>query len=478
MYSDYPARLLPPSYFKVFIVYIKGRYIVSACALLFFQQAQASGMDCTKAVSVVETTICANKPLYELDAQMASIYGRLIRAIAPGQAGIKTAQREWLKTREACGEDVDCLNRSYSHRIEGLHAQWIDAVAYQPDDTDKQVMQDLQQRIRAATKVKPEFALERALGSLTISKGQTSFDGDPNDDPSEDHTLFPKTIPKDVTQDEWKALTASGLEADAEQGRASYTLVDLDGDGQRDLLIATYTGGTGLFTFYETFRRDGKRFTRRLTPYDPESGAGSSLFSVSERGAEQWASWIKSHGRTYLAFRNGSYGVDELYLINPLKINRQIPTITVRYDYQLTVPHNQNRENDNTAYKLQPGLQKTLSQALTKSNAGKPQQPSEHKSPLCPIPASGEGDDTYYSYGAGYYVDEPVTDMPVIIGKECYIARLINWYGRYGGKDGLYAKLMLRKPGSTDPEQSYSVKGRRHVTQVSSEISTRGAELF
>jgi len=33
-------------------VYIKGRYIVSACALLFLQQALASGMDYTKAASV------------------------------------------------------------------------------------------------------------------------------------------------------------------------------------------------------------------------------------------------------------------------------------------------------------------------------------------------------------------------------------------------------------------------------------------
>jgi hypothetical protein len=37
-------------------VFINGRYIVSACALLFFQQAMASGMDCTKAANAVEKT--------------------------------------------------------------------------------------------------------------------------------------------------------------------------------------------------------------------------------------------------------------------------------------------------------------------------------------------------------------------------------------------------------------------------------------
>jgi len=43
--KDYPARRFSPSNGKGFIVYIKGRYIVSACALLFLQQALASGMD-------------------------------------------------------------------------------------------------------------------------------------------------------------------------------------------------------------------------------------------------------------------------------------------------------------------------------------------------------------------------------------------------------------------------------------------------
>ena len=37
-------------------MFINGRYIVSACALLFFQQAMASGMDCTKAANAVEKT--------------------------------------------------------------------------------------------------------------------------------------------------------------------------------------------------------------------------------------------------------------------------------------------------------------------------------------------------------------------------------------------------------------------------------------
>jgi uncharacterized protein len=62
-------------------VYIKGRYIVSACALLFLQHALAAGMDCTKAANAVENTICANKGLYELDTQMGSAYRTLMNTL-------------------------------------------------------------------------------------------------------------------------------------------------------------------------------------------------------------------------------------------------------------------------------------------------------------------------------------------------------------------------------------------------------------
>ncbi|MEG2393013.1 MAG: hypothetical protein RSB64_19230, partial [Pseudomonas sp.] len=61
-------------------MYIKGRYIVSACALLFLQQAMANAMDCSKAANAVENTICANKGLYELDAQMGTVYRGLMKA--------------------------------------------------------------------------------------------------------------------------------------------------------------------------------------------------------------------------------------------------------------------------------------------------------------------------------------------------------------------------------------------------------------
>ncbi|WP_433898351.1 lysozyme inhibitor LprI family protein [Pseudomonas sp. PSE1(2024)] len=451
-------------------MYIKGCYIVSACALLLFQQALASGMDCTKAASVVEKAICADKPLYELDAQMGAAYRKLMKA-APTQAEVKKAQRQWLKERDRCGEEVSCLSQRYQDRLQVLHAQWIDAVAYKPDEIDKQVMEDLQQRIREMSKENPEFALERALNSMTLGYVGSSFSAELDED---EQPLFPTTIPKEVTQDEWKALQASDIKGAAESGQTSYTLMDLDGDGQRDLIVETYAGGTGMFHYTETWRRGDSRFIRRKAEIAPQNSNDSVLFYTNDRGANQAVYLIGARGKIYFAYQNGSYGEDQVYLLNPLKINRQVPTISVRYDYQLTVPHTQYIEDSDKAYELEPSLQKVLAKAVTglDANAG---MTGQQKKPLCPIPQSAKDIEEYYGYGASYYAVEPVADFPVIIGDDCYVARLINWFGTYDEKNGLPALLLMRKPESEDPQRSYSVNGRRHITQVSTSVGkTKG----
>ncbi|MFP6832527.1 MAG: lysozyme inhibitor LprI family protein [Pseudomonas sp.] len=444
-------------------MYIKGRCIVSACALLFFQQAMAAGMDCAKAVSAVENAVCADKGLYALDTQMGATYSKLMRSMPDEKAELKSTQRLWLKDRNQCAEDVSCLNQRYRERLESLQAQWIDTLAYSPDEIDKQVMAQLQQRIEAARKVDPEFALEKTLDAFTVNLDTTSFAGIPDDD---EQTHFPETIPNGVSQDEWKALTASSITGAADTGQTTYILTDLDGDGLRDLIVETYSGGTGLFSYTETWRGTGTRFTRRGAKAAPEANAETTLFYTNDRGANQAVNWIRVHGKIYAAYRDSAYGVDKVYLLNPLQINRQVPTITVQYRYQLNVPRTQANQDNPTAYELEPAVQKALTQGLAK--IGNNQTTSSK--PICPIPASGPGDEDYYSYGASYYAIEPVADVPVILGDDCFIARLINWYGTYDEKDGLFAQLTLRKPGSEEQAQSYTVNGRRHITQVSTSI--------
>ncbi|RON53734.1 hypothetical protein BK665_15140 [Pseudomonas frederiksbergensis] len=445
-------------------MHLKGRWILSACALLSSQQALATGMDCAKAASTVEKTICANKALYELDTLMGGAYRRLVKSSLQEQSELKTAQRAWLKTRDQCAENVECLDKTYRERLQGLQRQWSKAVAYIPDDVDRQVSEDLRLGIQAASATDAEFPLERMLDSLTIKTGTTQFSDVKDNDSDRDETQFPTTTPQGVTRDEWKALTASKIEGAGEYGNSSYTLMDMDGDGRRDLVVDTYAGGTGLFSYIETFHRSADRFVRRTDVQGAESG--SSLLSLNDRGANQSVDWINVRGRIYAAYRVSYYGVDKLYLLNPLKVTGTVPIVTVNYRYELSVPKVQKDEADGSSATLDDALHEALTQALSKVSKTEAKDIGDQSSPLCPIPPTGVGDGAYYSYGPGHYTFEIVGDMPVMVAGQCYIGRLMDWFGGYSLKDGLYAQLVMRKPDLEESERSYQVIGKRRMIEV------------
>jgi uncharacterized protein len=436
--------------------------MLSACALLVTQQALATGMDCTKAASAVEKTICADTSLYELDVQMGSAYRGLIDASPQSKSELKTAQRAWLKTRNQCTENIDCLDQRYRERLLSLQQQKDEAVAHQPAGIDRLVLDDLKQAIQTASKTDAEFPLERALDPLVIKKGTTTFSNLRDDENSVEDAHFPTTIPKGVTQDEWQALTGSKVESEGENGNTSYTLMDLDGDGLRDLVVDTYSGGTGLFSYIETFHRVENAFVRRTGSADSES----SLFSLNGRGANQSVDWINVRGRVYAAYRNSYYGVDQVYLLDPLKVTDAVPIVSVNYRYQLSVPKTQKDDAKGTSVTLDAVLHKALTKALASVSETEAKDAGDQRRPLCPIPSAGAGDGDYYSYGPGHYTVEIVGDMPVVIGEHCYIGRLADWFGSYSAKDGLFAELVFRKPDLEGDGRSYEVNGRRRMTDV------------
>jgi uncharacterized protein len=457
-------------------VYLKGRYILSACALLFLQHATASAMDCTKAANTVENTICANNGLYELDAQLGEVYRELMNASAAVKPQLRGTQRLWLQSRNECVADIACLEQRYRERLKDLQAQWTEVLAHQPRGVDKQVLDELQNRVRASRKNDPEFALERTLASLALKGRETTFSAEPDADQYAEKTHFPKTVAKGVSADEWQALSATNFAADTALGATSFTLLDLDGDGQRDLIVQTYTGGTGLFTFVEVFRRNGDRFIRRTPASDGES-IGGALYSISERGANQSVNWISLGGRVYAAYREGGYGIDEVYLLNPFQVNHEVPKLTVRYRYRLSIPRTQPDAEHETTYQLTPALHRALAQGLATVDADSSDSGQARK-PLCPIPAAATDSEEYYGYGAGYYAIEPVADFAVTIAGECFIARMNAWFGAYSAKDGLYAQVTVRKPGEAEQERGYEVNGRRYLTDISTAMGrpTSGEE--
>jgi uncharacterized protein len=80
-------------------------------------------LDCGRAKSPAEKTICGSYALGQDEARMATLYATATSLVAMGQRGdMQGAQRDWLQTRENCGDRVGCLNTAYAMRIKDLNA--------------------------------------------------------------------------------------------------------------------------------------------------------------------------------------------------------------------------------------------------------------------------------------------------------------------------------------------------------------------
>lgn len=78
----------------------------------------AVSFDCAKAVSVVEKLICANTTIGELDGLLSATYRDRLsnRAWAVDTAKLKSEQRRWLASRNACA-DATYLENAYLMRL-------------------------------------------------------------------------------------------------------------------------------------------------------------------------------------------------------------------------------------------------------------------------------------------------------------------------------------------------------------------------
>ncbi|MDR2871692.1 MAG: lysozyme inhibitor LprI family protein [Xanthomonadaceae bacterium] len=451
--------------------------------------AFASNIDCGRAATPVETEICSNEDLQRLDARLASIYGKLID-IQPQQRHIlRRQQTQWLGARDRC-QGYSCLANQYHERIAALQAQLQEAVAYVPDEVDRQALEDLRNAVDVMRMTDPEFPLEKVIASLRIEAEGTTFSNDMADDASDDVARFPVKRPEGVSSDEWRALQASRIDGGGEHGYATYTLIDLDGDGLRDLIIDSYVGGTGLFSYISALQRRGGKFEGNYTslqaysdfdPQDQDTAVDladiepSYLYSINDRGANQSADWIRLRGRIYAAYRTSRYGVDDLYLLRPLTRVGAVPKLTVRYRYQLSVPTLQSNGGAGPEIVLDDALHTALTHALDDIDATAARYEGDSIKPLCPIPES-ETEKTrsaYFSYGPGHYTYETVGDMSVWIDGKCFIGRLVDWFGRYHPDlGGLTAQLWIRAPDAEDAEeQTYDVGGKRTAIRIDSSIA-------
>ncbi|MEA2913252.1 MAG: hypothetical protein QOJ15_5333 [Bradyrhizobium sp.] len=99
------------------------------CASVPARAADYVPIDCSKASSPAERTICRSYPLGQAEARMATLFGVVTSLVAMGQrSDIGDAQRKWLEERNACADDAACIARAYQSHIAALSAT-LDVIA-------------------------------------------------------------------------------------------------------------------------------------------------------------------------------------------------------------------------------------------------------------------------------------------------------------------------------------------------------------
>jgi uncharacterized protein len=88
---------------------------ISLCTILlvYSGELKAASFDCSKASNKVERTICSVASISALDERLAVAYKK-------AGTSYKQSQRDWIKKRNKCGADANCLFIEYTARIKFL----------------------------------------------------------------------------------------------------------------------------------------------------------------------------------------------------------------------------------------------------------------------------------------------------------------------------------------------------------------------
>jgi len=96
---------------------------VQVCLTLSANSAEYSPLNCAKADTEAQKVICSDYSLGQQEARMATLYAMATSLVAMGQRGnIQDEQRAFLKERDACGSNVNCIRNIYGNRIRQLDA--------------------------------------------------------------------------------------------------------------------------------------------------------------------------------------------------------------------------------------------------------------------------------------------------------------------------------------------------------------------
>ncbi|WP_313682371.1 DUF1176 domain-containing protein [Klebsiella africana] len=346
----------------------------------------------------------------------------------------------------------------------------------QQKEADNLALRTLYNAVLKAQKSDPELSLNKVAEQFPLTGHITDFTLTYADD-----TLVTTSKPSpDISDDEWQAFLRSAISADSENGKVSFTLIDLDGDGKRDLIIDSYVGGTGLFSYTGVLKRGDDDFAAvngsdSDNGDDFDAGVPGALFSINGRGANQWNHWVKINGQVYALWYNGQFGEDNLYLLRPFSTTSQTPAVTVRYRYTLNSIRSPEKDQPLTP-SLSDGDKADLLRSLEVMQGSllKDRPASDNDAPICPIPPGTSADeaDNYYSGVAVNYIYETVAYIPVWLNGKCYIGTIFSHHGAY--RHGVDAEITLSSPREDEEViGDYLISGLRHVIAITSGWKTR-----
>ncbi|SUX70935.1 Uncharacterised protein [Citrobacter braakii] len=342
---------------------------------------------------------------------------------------------------------------------------FVSIVRSQSDvDTDNTALKTLRSAVESMQKSDPGLELSKIASQFPLIGQITDFRISYAEDSTE-----PTAKPSpEISDDEWQAFSRTTFSVDSENGGVNFTLIDLDDDGKRDLIINSYVGGTGLFSYTGVLKRGDNAFVVVNGKQDDDNfGVPGALFSENGRGANQWSQWVRINGKVYALWYNGLYNEEKLYLLRPFSPDEKAPVVAVHYRYEYDMNSIEPREEGqpllpklNTKDKTKLITELNKMQSILLQN----QQASDGVSPICPIPAGTlqEDADNYSSGIAGNYTSEPVAAIPVWVNGECLIGSVESYFGR-----GEFITLV--SPKDQDIVGEYSVTGTRHVTSIKSE---------
>lgn len=91
--------------------------LIAACLLLLASRALCAPIDCAKAATPNEKTICSDPTLIQADARMDTLYNVSLHFVAMGMRGdLQDQQPVWIRQREACGTSKSCIRAAYKKR--------------------------------------------------------------------------------------------------------------------------------------------------------------------------------------------------------------------------------------------------------------------------------------------------------------------------------------------------------------------------